>query len=224
MEFHMRPAWMNNAIVDIRLSVIRSSLLALQRQAAKALLPARLRRLLRELRESQYVSRSPDRVILVDRILPDLSRPGTTVLWVGCRRYTRRYPAMIERRAAVCWTLEIDTAARHWGHPERHTVGDLQKVGTLYPSGYFDVALINGVFGWGLDTLEGQNEAVEGLARVLKPAGILMLGWNTDRSSDPTKLLAIERFFVPSQRSGVERRIVVPGVTHVYDFLSRNNS
>jgi len=128
---------------------------------------------------------------------------------------------MIERRGAVCWTLEIDTAARHWGHPERHTVGDLQKVGTFYPSGYFDVALINGVFGWGLDTLEGQNEAVEGLARILKPAGILMLGWNTDRSSDPMKLVAIERFFVPSQRPGFGRRIMVPGVTHVYDFLSR---
>ena len=192
-------------------------------RAAKALLPPRIHRHLRELRESRYVSRCPDRAILVDRILPALSTPGTTMLWVGCRRYTRRYPAMIERQGAVCWTLEIDPAARRWGHPERHTVGDLQKVGALYPSGYFDVALINGVFGWGLDTMDGQNEAVEGLARVLKPAGILMLGWNTDRSSDPTKLLAIERFFVPSQRSGVERRIVVPGVTHIYDFLSRNN-
>jgi len=130
---------------------------------------------------------------------------------------------MIERRGAL---LDAGDRPRRapLGSSRTVRVGDLQKVGALHPSGYFDVALINGVFGWGLDTLDGQNEAVEGLARVLKPAGILMLGWNTDRSSDPTKLLAIERFFVPSQRSGVERRIVVPGVTHVYDFLSRNNS
>jgi SAM-dependent methyltransferase len=103
---------------------------------------------------------------------------------------------MIESRGALLDAGDRP-AARRWGHPERHRVGDLQKVGALYPSGYFDVALINGVFGWGLDTLDGQNDAVEGLARVLKPAGILMLAWNTDRSSDPTKLLAIERFFVP---------------------------
>jgi hypothetical protein len=38
------------------------------------------------------------------------------------------------------------------------------------------VALVNGVFGWELDTLNGWNEAAEGLAHVLKPGGMLMLG------------------------------------------------
>jgi SAM-dependent methyltransferase len=191
------------------------------RQLAKSVLPLSMRRQLQELRESQYVSGRPDRAILIDQILPALSKPGIHVLWVGCRRYTRRYPAIIEREGALCWTLEIDPSARRWGHPKRHTVGDLQKVGALYPQGHFDLALINGVFGWGLDTQDGQNEAVEGLARVLKPGGVLMLGWNTDRSSDPTKLPASQKLFVPSQREGFERRITVPGVTHVYDFISR---
>lgn len=191
------------------------------RRIAKSLLPLGLRRQLQELRESQYVSCSPDRGVLMNRILPELSKPGAQVLWVGCRHYTRRYPAMIEREGAVCWTLEIDPRARRWGHPRRHTVGDLQKVGALYPPGHFDVALVNGVFGWGLDTPDGQNEAVEGLARVLKPGGILMLGWNTDRSTDPNELPASQKLFVPSRRPGFERRITVPGVTHVYDFLSR---
>jgi SAM-dependent methyltransferase len=129
------------------------------------------------------------------------------------------YPAMIERRGALCWTLEIDPEQRRWGHPERHTVGDLQKVGALYPFGHFDVALVNGVFGWGLDTVDGQNEAVAGLARIMKPGGMLMLGWNTDRSSDPTKLPAIEQFFIPSHCPGLAGRITIPEVTHVYDFL-----
>jgi SAM-dependent methyltransferase len=106
------------------------------------------------------------------------------MLWVGCQPYTRPYLDIIERRGAECWTLEIDPAARWWGHPRRHLVGDLQKVGALYPPSQFDVALVNGVFGYGLDTLNGQNEAVEGLARILKPGGMLVLGWNTHRSSD----------------------------------------
>jgi SAM-dependent methyltransferase len=166
----------------------------------------------------------PDRAVLIGRILPALSKPGTTILWVGCRAYTRRYPVMIERQGAECWTLEIDPDQRRWGHPKRHTVGDLQNVEALYPLDYFHVALVNGVFGWGLDTLDGQNEAVEGLARILKPNGMLMLGWNTDRSSDPTKLPAIEQFFVPSLHPRFDRRITFPTVTHVYDFLSRKNS
>jgi SAM-dependent methyltransferase len=130
---------------------------------------------------------------------------------------------MIERLGAVCWTLEIDSAARCWGHPQRHLVGDLQRVGGLYPPGHFDVALINGVFGWGLDTLDGQNEAVEGLARVLKSGGLLMLGWNTDRSSDPNELPASQKFFIASHCQGFERRVTVPGVTHVFDFFLRRN-
>jgi hypothetical protein len=169
------------------------------------------------------VSLFPDRVMLVNDILPRLSEPGVTMLWVGCRYYTRQYPAMIERRGAFCYTLEIDPAARRWGNPRRHTVGDLQKVATLYGPGQFDVALVNGVFGWGLNTFEGQNEAIEGLACVLKPGGLLMLGWNTDRSYDPCSLPAVSRFFSPSERPGFEKRIAFGGVTHVYDFLTRRD-
>jgi SAM-dependent methyltransferase len=211
-------------IIDDHVWNYKKSTLTLLQRVAKSLLSANMRRRLRELRESQYVSRFPDRTVLIDRILPALSKPDITMLWVGCRRYTRRYPAMIERRGAVCWTLEIDPAMRRWGHPKRHTVGDLQKVGELYPFGHFDAALVNGVFGWGLDTLDGQNEAVAGLARILKPGGMLMLGWNTDRSSDPTKLPAIDQFFIPSRLSGFERRITFSEVTHVYDFLLRRDS
>jgi hypothetical protein len=79
----------------------KMSVLTLLQRVAKVFLPPSLRRELRDLRESRYVSRCPDRAILVDRILPALSKPGTTVLWVGCRHYTRRYPAMIELQGAV---------------------------------------------------------------------------------------------------------------------------
>jgi SAM-dependent methyltransferase len=210
--------------LPVSLRATKMSALTLLRRVGKFFLSPNMLRSLREFQKNWYVSHCPDRAVLIGQIFPAISKPGTTMLWVGCRRYTRQYPSMIEQQGAVCWTLEIDPMARRWGHPERHTVGDLQKVGALYPRAHFDVALVNGVFGWGLDTLDGQNEAVEGLARILKPGGMLMLGWNTNRSSDPTKLPAIEQFFVPSRRPGFERRITFPEVTHVYDFFSRRNS
>jgi hypothetical protein len=137
--------------------------------------------------ESRCISRLPDRELLVGRILPELSKPGITMLWVGCQPYTRPYLEIIERPGAKCWTLDIDPWARWWGHSRRHIVGDLQRVGTLYLPHQFDVALVNGVFGYGLNTQDGQSEAIVGLARVLKPGGLLMLGWNTHRASDPLR-------------------------------------
>jgi hypothetical protein len=165
------------------------------------------------------MARRPDREFLVGQILPGLSEPGTSILWVGCQPYTRPYLGLIERRGARCWTLEIDPAARPWGHPQRHVVGDLQKVGALYMPRQFDVALVNGVFGYGLNTQQGQNEAIEGLSRTLKASGLLMIGWNTHRAGDPIRLPAIQRYYTRSHRPGFDQRITFPECTHVYDFF-----
>jgi SAM-dependent methyltransferase len=174
--------------------------------------------------ETRCISRLPDRELLLGRILPELSKPGITMLWVGCQPYTRPYLEMIERRGAKCWTLDIDPSARWWGHSRRHIVGDLQRVGTLYLPHQFDVALVNGVFGYGLNTQDGQSESIVGLARVLKPGGLLMLGWNTHRASDPLRLPAIERFFIRSRRPRFDQRITFPESTHVYDFFELSQS
>ena len=133
------------------------------------------------------------------------------------------YLARIERLGAKCWTLDIDPSARWWGHPQRHLVGDVQKVGTLYLQCQFDVALFNGVFGYSLNSKDGQNEAIAGLARVLKPSGMLMLGWNTHLVSDPLRLSAIEQLFVRSERADFERRVTFEDNTHVYDFFELSN-
>ena len=77
----------------------KKSILTLLRRVAKSLLSPKMRRQLQELRESRYVSRFPDRAMLVERILPSLSKPGSNTLWVGCRRYTRRYPSRHDRAA-----------------------------------------------------------------------------------------------------------------------------
>jgi SAM-dependent methyltransferase len=190
----------------------------------KPFIPARIWRALRVIRQSCYFSRFPDRVMLIDYILPRLSKPGSNVLWVGCQAYTQPYLKFIERKGAICWTLEIDPTAKYWGHPQRHTIGDLRKVSSLYLSNQFDVALVNGVFGYGLDTPEGQNEAIEGLSRVLRPNGILMLGWDLGHSPDPVELPAIEQFFVRSNCPDFKPRTTFAESPHVYDFFTRQNS
>src|SRR5215472_12991340 len=94
----------------------------------RLIVPQSAQRAFRVWQESRSFSNRPDREFLVGRILPKLSKPGATILWVGCQPYTFPYLRMIERRGAECWTLDIDPSSRWWGHSRRHVIGDLRRV------------------------------------------------------------------------------------------------
>ena len=189
--------------------------------AVKGMLPAGLRAWLREWRADRRTTRSPDRAVLEGRVLPAFAASGGSVLWVGCRRYTRHYPAMLEARGATCHTLEIDPAAARWGRSGRHVVGSLLEVDRLYPAGSFDAVLCNGVLGFGVNEPAAQAQALAAMARILKPEGWLLLGWNTDRIEDPLATGLALRQFAPARLADLDQRIAVHGCTHVFDFLRR---
>jgi hypothetical protein len=174
------------------------------------IIPLGVRRAIRVGWESQSMAHRPDRKLLTGWILPEFSKPGVTLLWVGCQPYTQPYLDTIERRGAKCWTLEIEPSALWWGHPDCHTTGDVQNVGLLYEKHKFDVTLVNGVFGYGLNSRNGQDKAIAGIAHIFKPGGLLMLGWNTHRTADPLQLQALEQFFRRPKRPGVDHRITFP--------------
>ena len=94
----------------------------------------------------------------------------------------------------------------------------------LFPAEHFDVVLCNGVFGFGVDTPAAQTRAWEAMAAVLKPGGLLLLGWNTDRIDDPLSPNLAGRWFEPCRFPELESRRIVEGCTHVYDFLQRRRS
>jgi SAM-dependent methyltransferase len=172
-------------------------------------------------------SRSPDRALLAKIIIPTLAQTrvlscGADALWIGCRRYTVRYYRLIEARGARCWTLDIDPSVRRWGRTGRHIVGDMLELDRLFPDMRFDVVLCNGVFGWGVDTPSEQKKAYAALASITKPGGLLLLGWNTDRISDPSEANSAS-FFEPSCLPGFGTRKMVKGCTHVYDVLRRRS-
>jgi hypothetical protein len=173
-------------------------------------------------------SRSPDRALLIKTIIPALVQShtlscGADALWIGCRRYTRKYYRLIEARGARCWTLDIDPSVRRWGRSGRHVVGDMLELDDLFPARHFDVVLCNGVFGWGVDTPAEQTKAFTALASIMKLGGRLLLGWNTDRISDPLEA-STASFFEPSFLPGLGTRTMVKGCTHVYDVLRRRRT
>ena len=192
------------------------------RGIVKKIVPDSVRAWLRECRSGYRISRSPDRAVLTDEIIPALLSVvprDADVLWIGCQRYTTKYYRLLERNGARCWTLEIDPSAAKWGRSGRHTVGDILDLKALFPDRYFDAVLCNGILGWGVDTESAGRKACEAMAAVTKPGGWMLLGWNTDRIPDPLPLVTAP--FDHTGLPGVGSRRAVEGCTHIYDLFRR---
>ncbi len=191
----------------------------LWRRVARALLSEQARRRLHMWFGDRSVSYRRDRAWLHRELLPAVGRRGGKVLFVGCRRYTRRYPAQLAAQGAECWTIDIDPTVARWGSPKRHVIGDILGASAHWPPASFDTVILNGVFGFGLDSVADQHEALRVCRLLLKEDGWLILGWNTDRSADPSELPILRDGFQPSSFLGLAQRKMFARSTHVYGIF-----
>jgi len=167
------------------------------------------------------VARQSDRAYLRKVILPALARAAPQrVLSVGVRGYTRSVEEAFDGARTAFWTVDIDPAAAVHGAPGRHVTVDVRMLGTAFPPSYFDVVLLNGVFGWGVDDAGQMNQALQAVASVLVDEGLLLVGWNTDRAPDPDSLPGIAEF-APAAPFGLPERHSFVDVTHVYAWYAK---
>lgn len=169
------------------------------------------------------IRRLPDRKLLAEAYLPAFAAAGGTILWVGCRKYTAADYVVLERGGGTVWTTDIDPAAARWGRVPRHRTGDICGADELFPDVIFDAIICNGVLGYGVDSVEQQHRALETMARILRPGGRLLLGWNTDKIDDPVGGGLTTPWFVRADFAGPSR-VTFPDVTHVYDSLVRTET
>jgi len=195
--------------------------IAISRRLAHLVIPKKIRRRLGELLWSGKTCRSPDRLYLRERLLPWIARRGGCVLLVGCRRYTARDPMYLQQQGIRCWTLDIDPATSRWGAPGRHAVGAIEQAYSMFPPETFDTVVLSGVFGFGLDSVPEQDASIAACAAILKPEGILVLGWNTDRVSDPEMLPKLAECFRRHHDAELPDRIMFKHSTHVFDMYRR---
>jgi len=203
-----------------------ASIFGLLRKKLIRAVPKNIRWWIREYHSSRRISLSPDRAILTEIIIPAFAKTsesglGSDILWIGTRRYTKGYYALLEKQGARCWTLDIDPRAKRWGRPGRHIVGDVLALEALFPDRRFDAVFLNGVLGWGVDTPDDQQAASRAMAAVCKSEGWLLVGWNTNRISDPLETAILAPWFAPVPLPNFGTRRVVEGCTHVYDILRR---
>ena len=160
-----------------------------------------------------------DRVFFVENILPNVVRLNPPkLLFVGCRSYTAAYCEYWMRSKISCWTIDIDPVAAKWGVPGRHIIGDVLHADEMFRESEFDVSIMNGVFGFGIETIDEMDRAVKSIATITKQGGLLIIGWNTDVISDPADLPSIKQHFRYSEAEPFSKRQTFQSSTHVYDF------
>ncbi len=133
---------------------------------------------------------SYDRSILEGTILPYFARDiiYQRILFVGCSAYTQWYGGFFEGKEF--WTIDAKRVKRKYGSPH-HVVGSITNAGRYFAKGYFDVIIMNGVIGFGLNRIDQIEQAIDACYAVLARQGILLVGWNDTRRRIALDLRAI---------------------------------
>ena len=79
----------------------------------------------------------------------------------------------------------MDPEQAIYGPPGRHVIGSVTDMSGYYDEASFDVVISNGVIGWGLNERIGFEQMMEQCHRVLKPGGLLILGYNDTPERKP---------------------------------------
>jgi hypothetical protein len=188
----------------------------LWRRVARKLLPRRARRRLHDWFGDLWITYRKDRGYLDRELIPAVGRRGGKALFVGCRKYTKHYPALLLAHGVECWTIDIDSGVARWGAPGRHVIGDIKDASDHWPPSSFDTIILNGVFGFGINSVRDQDAALRVCRRLLASDGWLVLGWNTDRCVDPAQLSTLQNYFRPSSFPCLAKRQTFAKSTHEY--------
>jgi hypothetical protein len=144
------------------------------------------------------------------------------VLFVGCSAYTQWYQKFFSDKEY--WTIDPVHVKRKYA-ADHHVIDSISNVRRYITPDYFDLILMNGVIGFGLNQLTEIEQAVEACYEVLARQGVLLIGWNDTRRRTPVDLRSIralrkfrEYYFEPLQAC----HFLADGTSrHTYSFYQK---
>lgn len=169
-----------------------------------------------------------DRHVLEQFIFPYFLAQGEThrVLFVGCDWYTKHYQRVFFADRDY-WTLDASPNARKFGGTQ-HIVDGVEGLEKHFAEGSVDLIFCNGVFGFGLDSLDNCERAIEACWLSLRKGGHFVFGWDDIPARTPVPLEAIgalklfQRF--PVEALGSWRYLTNTPYRHTYDFYCKDTS
>ena len=170
---------------------------------------------------------APNRVFLEQHIFGYLNRLAAggqapqELLFLGLDKHNWHYPRLLR---ANFHSLDILPRSAVYGRPGRHWIGDALQMAAHYGADAFDVVIANGVLGSGIDGQDGLRGLLAQCRVVLKPGGVLVLGYNDLPERTPFPVVVDGGFeeFVPDIEGVIaSRHMVDDPFRHVYCFCRK---
>ena len=151
--------------------------------------------------------------------LPDIYR----VLFIGCDWYTKHYERAFFSGCEY-WTIDVSPQARKYGGT-RHLVAGVEQLDSNFAADYFDLIICNGVYGFGLDSMDDCNRAFAAIWARLREGGYFIFGWDDIPERTPVPLQSIAALasferFTPTPL-GAARYLTDTCYRHTYDFYRK---
>lgn len=168
--------------------------------------------------------KTDDRRLLEGTIIPFFAASPSCrrVLFVGCDVYTTHYERLFGEKEYV--TIDKDPSRARYG-AKRHVTAPLEAAPKEFAPGSFDLVIVNGVVGWGLDDPREVEASYAACVFLLGGGGVLLLGWNDtpDRVPVPLEnspsLAALAPFVFPPL--GVSRYLTKNPNRHTFSFFQK---
>lgn len=153
---------------------------------------------LRILRPSSLQMHTEDRFILEKIIFRSLFLDPSVqrILFVGCHRYSSWYWRVFYLSMKKFYTVDPDPSVAQYGSLKRHFISTFQQLKErpeLF--GAFDLIILNGVFGYGINTEDEKKDALKTSASLLSPEGRLLIGFRNAAICDFDTKLVDSTFF-----------------------------
>lgn len=167
---------------------------------------------------------APSRTFLEQRVFDYLNRLAASrrepqeLLFLGVDKHNWHYPRLLR---ANFHSLDITPRNAVYGRTGRHWTGDALDMAAHYGPDVFDVVIANGLLGFGIDGESGLRRLLEQCHAVLKPGGVLVLGYNDLPERTPFQVTVDRGFeeFVPNIDGVIASRYMVDDpYRHVYCF------
>ncbi|GBQ06946.1 hypothetical protein [Saccharibacter floricola] len=151
-----------------------------------------------------------------------LGKSDLKILVIGTESCSKYDADQIGNECDEVWTLDIKEGNRVYGvRKGRHITASTEDIDKYFRKGYFDIVLLNGVIGWGINSRSEQEEAIKNIHYLSKENALLMIGWNTHKSIDPLVSGITVGAYHHQDFPGLPKRMVVTESTHIFDFFAK---